>query len=248
MCMSENEVEVIPILKSSFKSLIKEPGFIGLYLLPYIVLVIATAHLWWILGTLDMTPTISSSLQTFLIENIVWIVIYAIGIALIGLTVYAAIILKAAARKRGKTLAAAEAVGRGISYIIPLLGVILLIGLFTIGPFFLFIILANKGPEIFALGILIWFIPMIYIGVRLSLGAQICVIKNLGPINSLKESWQITKGNFWLIFVTMLILSIMSGIISLIPKVGSLISALVIGPAGLIAITFIYLELVGEKS
>ncbi|KXA89225.1 hypothetical protein AKJ57_05660 [candidate division MSBL1 archaeon SCGC-AAA259A05] len=126
-----------------------------------------------------------------------------------------------------------------------------LMGLIIGTPFLAFILLAILVSPIGIIGGLIWLLPMIYIGVRLSLYAQACVIEDLRPVECLKRSWRTTKGNFWRIFAIGLILAMIGGIISaavnLIPVIGStlgsLITTLFIAPATAIAFTLIYLSL-----
>ncbi|MEF8879595.1 MAG: hypothetical protein V5A64_04310 [Candidatus Thermoplasmatota archaeon] len=50
----------------------------------------------------------------------------------------------------------------------------------------------------------------IYVGLRLSLFVYAAVIDGLGPIESLKESWRVSKGNVILLFVTFIIMMIIS--------------------------------------
>lgn len=249
--MPVKEVEIVPVLKRSFRLLIKDPGFVGLYLLPYFVLVIAFLHIWSVLGTPNIstavrtTPELQSpsGVQTLIMDNILWIVFSAIAAAVLGLIAHAGIILKATAREKGKSLSFAKALSQGVAYVPRLILAFILAGLIVGGPFLAFIIIAIKATPIAFLGAAIWFLPMMYIGVRLALIAQACVVRDLGPIECLRECWRTTKGNFWLIFVTAIILSIISMVIGLIPILGNLISLIVVGPAGLIAFTLIYLGL-----
>jgi len=64
----------------------------------------------------------------------------------------------------------------------------------------------------------IFIIIEIYISTRLSFSCFISVEKNQGAIKSIRESWGITKGNFWNIFGKMLVIGLfaVSGFIGLI--------------------------------
>ncbi len=246
----KEEIDVIKILKRSFKSLIDELGFIILYLLPFAVVLIAFVHIWLSFGTLTPWATIrtSSEIISLLRDWIVWIVVYGIAYMVLFVCADAAIILKASARERGKEMGLDKTLVKGIRYVPRLFVALVLVGLIVVGPLFLFIGLAVLAPldvflAVLLLAILVWFIPMFYIGIRLALFAQACVLKDLGPVGCLKECWRMTKGNFWLIFVTGLLLGIVSMLIGLVPQVGLLIAMVLVGPAGIIAYTLIYLGL-----
>ena len=236
----EGEIEVVELLKKSFKSLIAEPGFILPYLLPLAVALVLLAHIWLTYGTL----TFSFSVRPMLI----WIVVYGLAFLITALTATAAIISKAGARARGERLGVGGALAEGIGLVPRLFAASVLVGAVVVGPILLLIALAILLiPSILLVVPLLlaflWIIPAIYIGVRLALLAQACVLEDLGPVECLKRSWGLTKGNFWLIFVLMLLFGIISFVIGLIPVVGSFVTMLFVHPAALIALTFLYLEL-----
>lgn len=247
---AEEEIDIVKILKRSFKSLIEEPGFILLYLLPFAVLLIAFVHLWMSFGTFPSWTTIQNArpLFNFLRGWIIWLVVYFIGFLVLLLCTQAAIILKADARARGKEMGWGKAFTKGIRCFPRLLAALLLAGIIITWPLLLAIGAAVFAPPliliaVLALVLIAWLIPMIYISIRLALFAQACVLENMGPVGCLKECWRMTKGNFWLIFVTAFLLGIVSIVIGLIPIVGSLIAMVLVGPAGIIAYTLIYLGL-----
>ena len=62
-------------------------------------------------------------------------------------------------------------------------------------------------------GIIVGFICF-YFTARLWLSLPILMIENLGCIESLKKSWQMTKGKFWSIFVTILLISLVVGLMT----------------------------------
>lgn len=257
--MSDDEdIEVVPILKRAFKSLVDEPGFVGLYLLPFTVLAIVFFHAWTALNIAAAVKNISE-IQSLLIENAVWIILYIGAFVILGLIAFAGIILKAKARENGKRIGFVKSIRKGSTYAPTLFLIFILVGIIIFGPFLGLILLEMMGLSIgieavmiIAIGAIIWLLPMIYLGVRLSLVVQACIIEDLGPVKSLKTSWRTTSGNFWLIFVTGLLLGIISIAITIIPRIisptigqaiGSLIAGAIVGPAGLIAYTIIYLKL-----
>ncbi len=247
---AEEEIDVVKILKKSFKSLIEKPSFLLLYLMPFVVALIAFVHVCLVLGTWTPWTTVgtTSALINFVKGWILWIIVYAIAFIITMLTSQAAIILKAAALKRGKSMSLGGALAKGIRHIPRLFAALVLVGVIVAGPLFLLIGAAVFAPPpiliaVLALVLLAWLIPMIYISIRLALFAQACVLENMGSVGCLKECWHMTKGNFWLIFVTAFLLGIVSIVIGLIPIVGSLIAMVLVGPAGIIAYTLIYLGL-----
>lgn len=253
---AKEEIDVIKILKRSFKSLIEEPGFIGLYLIPYVVILIAVVHVWLAFQTLDPAAVARTFINVWR-GWIVWIIVYAIALLVLFISAQAAIILKAGARARGKVISVGEAFVRGIGYFPRLLVAGILAGLIVAGPIVLLMALAiiffmvpmgAAVAVVAVIGIMLWIIPMIYIAVRLALYAQACLLDDEGCVGCLKRSWGLTKGNFWLIFVTMLLFWIISVVIGLIPVVGSLVATLLVGPACIIAYTLIYLGLRKTRS
>lgn len=66
------------------------------------------------------------------------------------------------------------------------------------------------------LGLLLLIIPGIYLSVMLVWFGQIIVLKQLSPVDALKESWRRMKGNFWAYFAIGLVLGL-GIIISAIP-------------------------------
>lgn len=252
--MPKGKVEIASTLKRSFRCLIEDPGFIGLYLLPAAVSAVASLLIFnTLISRLHAIPT--TGIRSWIASNIWWIVgwgvAYGIALVVISLAAHAGVILKATARERGKGMSFSAALRGGFGFVPKLFVASVLMGLIIGTPFLAFILLAILVSPIVIIGVLIWLLPMIYIGVRLYLYAQACVIEDLGPVECLKRSWRTTKGNFWRIFATGLILAIIGGIISaavnLIPIIGSILGSLIttlfIAPATAIAFTLIYLSL-----
>lgn len=70
------------------------------------------------------------------------------------------------------------------------------------------------------------------------------MIENVGIIESIKRSWKMTKGRFWVLFGTTMVMSLIIGIISyileLIPIVGYVTYYLFFTPIAAIMSTVIY--------
>lgn len=255
----EEEVDVIKILKKSFKSLVKEPGFILLYLLPFTIVCIAFVHFWTILGIGSEAVFVRfrsfSEFVDFVKPLLVWIFVYGVGIVITMLAAQGAIISKAGAMERGQSMGLGDALARGVRCVPKLFAAAVLVLVIVAGPLFVSLGLLSSGIAAFApllalLGVILllgWIIPMIYVGVRLSPVAQACVLEDLGPVGGIRECWRVTKGNFWLIFVTMFLLAIPSLLLNQISHVGFLISMLVITPPGWIALTLLYLGIKATK-
>jgi len=92
---------------------------------------------------------------------------------------------------------------------------------------------------IVVLGLLCFVIPGIFLGVRLSFFRYFIIDKNLKIGESLKESWQITRGNFWNLFLFYLLCGLI-GILGLICFFIGLFWAI---PTTEIATAFIYRKL-----
>lgn len=76
----------------------------------------------------------------------------------------------------------------------------------------------------------------IYISTRLTFAVFISVDKNQGARKSIKESWNMTKGNFWDIFLKLLVI----GLFSIVGIIGFFIGILVTYPLGMIVIVMLY--------
>ncbi len=272
MIMSD-DVYIIPIIKKSFKWLLKDPTYILLYLIPYAISTIQIIHMRTSFGTTFFRDaSIGQNLQLInsLIPLGIWVLFYTLILFIVGMMIFALIIQKVKVQVEGEKIKLAKAFKQALPKIPALLGSYLLLILLLTGP-----AIALLGLIIFSLssgftmtfwlvigilGLLIWLVPMIYWGVRLSLYAPACVLEDLGPIETLKESWRVTANNFWLTFSLFFLFAILGWIV-LFPInflqitsgwVGSLIAPLlvmiVIGPASSIAITLYYMSLSEGKN
>jgi hypothetical protein len=100
------------------------------------------------------------------------------------------------------------------------------------------------------LGFVALFIPGIFLGVKLFFVQYGILIGNKGVVSSLKNSWKITKGNWWRVFILMIVFSIVSMLISSVVAISSvlgiitsLVASLLIIPWQLSSFTLAYLQL-----
>jgi len=125
----------------------------------------------------------------------------------------------------GKTLAVRESITTGLKRFWAFFGMALLIGLaiagvalvgiipaVCIGPFFIIVIV----PAI------------IYLGARWSMGTPALIAENLGPIDALRSSWNLTDGLIWRTIGFLLLSSLLGYIVMYVPAivVGFLLAAL----------------------
>lgn len=72
---------------------------------------------------------------------------------------------------------------------------------------------------IVVLGLIALIIPGVYLGIRLQFFKYFVVDKSYGPIKALKESWKITRGNVWNLFLF--------GLLMILVNIGGLLVLLV---------------------
>ncbi len=92
---------------------------------------------------------------------------------------------------------------------------------------------------IFVIGFLLLIIPGIIFAVRLQYVNYLIVDKNLGPIEAIKKSWHITRGNTWNLFF----FGILLGLINLLGVLALLVGLFVTVPLTLLANTSVYRKL-----
>ncbi len=63
--------------------------------------------------------------------------------------------------------------------------------------FFIYLLATILYSLVILLGFILFIIPGIYLAIRFSFYEYFIIDKKMGVIKSLKESWKITKGNFW---------------------------------------------------
>jgi uncharacterized membrane protein len=93
------------------------------------------------------------------------------------------------------------------------------------------------------LGLVLLIIPGIIIAIRMSFYVYLMVDKNMNPVDALKESWKMTKGSFWRLFLFSLLTLgvIVLGILAL------LVGVVVAVPVVSLAYIFIYKFLEDNK-
>lgn len=93
-------------------------------------------------------------------------------------------------------------------------------------------------------GLILLIVPGIYFGIRLQFYGFFIVDKKAGIVESLKGSWQITKGSFWNLFFFGLLLAL----INLAGFAVFLVGLFVTIPTTLVASAFVYRKLLGIKT
>ena len=220
------DIDIGLIIKKAFKSIIHDPGYITLFLLPMLISVVFGVIMWFLLDIDFQALTQASSDPTLLasvLQNNLWSLVgigifYIVVISVVSVTVHAATIKKVEAQEKGDKLSVSEAFSAALPMFPRLFGATFLFGLLIVLPILglvglmFFGIAANSTPLIcLSSGLLILlFIPLIYFVIRLCLFSQTCVVENLGSVGCLKQSWKITKGNVILLFVTGLLLAIIA--------------------------------------
>jgi hypothetical protein len=72
---------------------------------------------------------------------------------------------------------------------------------------------ATTGLVLLVLGIVLLIIPGMYVNLRISLSEIACVAGGKSAIESVKNSWSVTKGNLWSIFAIIVVLGIIEGVV-----------------------------------
>jgi hypothetical protein len=113
------------------------------------------------------------------------------------------------------------------------------------------------GALLVIIGLIIFIIPGIYIGVRFTVSAQAAVLERQSVTNSLRRSWNLVEGNWWRVFGIVLVVAILVFLLeTLVGRlVGAVVGAalgtglstvvvgIVIQPIQSIALTLLYYDL-----
>lgn len=113
---------------------------------------------------------------------------------------------------RGNQAPWQEFINKGLGKLLPLIGLAILAGLAIV------------------VGLVLFIIPGIYLILKLAVSSFALVDKNLGVVESMKASFAITKGNVGKVagyIGVSILISIIAGILTWIPVVGTAVSALV---------------------
>ncbi len=252
------------IVIKSVKMIFRDLGYIGLYLLPFAISVPTYIFTYdkisYLRSLADMNKLNFAEIYQFAILALpIYLIIWIISSISASGT-----IIKAYEEFKGSRLPALSALGEGIRFVPRLIGASIIssvvVSSIVLTPFallFLGTYTKNYSPIFILVGLsitlfLIMGILAIYLSLKLSLFAPACVLKDLGCIDSLKESWRITKGNLLFVFIVLIFIAIFSipfAILNYIPigiPIGSLLSVLIIGPVSSIALTLTFLKLSGE--
>jgi uncharacterized membrane protein len=90
-------------------------------------------------------------------------------------------------------------------------------------------------------GFVLFIIPGIYISVRIGFAGFALIDEKLGPVDSIKRSWALTRGHFWNLFGFSVVLALLNILGVLLLGVGLLITS----PICLIASVYVYQKLKG---
>jgi uncharacterized membrane protein len=88
-------------------------------------------------------------------------------------------------------------------------------------------------------GFILLIIPGIYFALRLKFAVYLVIDKNLGPVEAIKKSWKITKGNVWNLFF----FGILLGLINILGFICLIVGLFITIPLSMLATTFVYRKL-----
>lgn len=88
-------------------------------------------------------------------------------------------------------------------------------------------------------GLILLIIPGIYFAFRLKFASYLVIDKKLDPVNAVKASWRMTKGNVWNLFF----LGILLGFINLLGLLCLVIGLFITVPLSMLATAFVYRKL-----
>lgn len=99
-----------------------------------------------------------------------------------------------------------------------------------------FVIAMIVNALVVCLGCVLLIVPGIYIGVRLSFVSQFVIDRELGFMDALKASWEVTKDNAWHLFLAMLLIGLFALVGILCFGIGLLYTA----PVASVATVIVY--------
>jgi len=259
-----DEDSCVELIKKSFHKVFHDMGYIVIYLIPFIGGLLTLLFIQilgvYLFSRLPTMPSFQSPSQmpsismTELGILLIALGIYILIISILGIISMIAATIKANKEESGVHINASDALRESLRYILSVIGASIIVVLAAISPFLLGTIIAIIGGVLHSLALLgigslvmiITLIPVIYIGLRLSLYLQACVIDNLGAIECVKKCWHVTKGHVLLLFITLLILNLVALPFSLINivlpqfQIGTFLSMLIVGPISAVTLTLIY--------
>src|SRR5580693_1005392 len=112
---------------------------------------------------------------------------------------------------RGRRVDLIASMKVGLSRFLPVLGVAISVGLLS------------------GLSAILLLFPAFIVMTMLFVAMPACIVEQLGPINSLKRSAQLTKGHRWKIFGLWLLVLVIAGVVNLIPKAAGIFGGASVG-------------------
>jgi uncharacterized membrane protein len=88
-------------------------------------------------------------------------------------------------------------------------------------------------------GLILLIIPGIYFAFRLKFACYLVIDKNLGPLEAIKKSWKMTKGNVWNLFF----FGILLGLINILGFICLILGLFITVPLSMLATAFVYRKL-----
>ncbi len=113
------------------------------------------------------------------------------------------------------------------------------LALFYYKPIVKYILASAVQGIIILLGFILLIIPGVILAIRLQYSRYLVVDKNLGPIEAVKTSWKITRGNTWNLFFFAILLVL----INILGILCFLVGLFVTAPLSMLAFTFVYRKL-----
>ncbi len=111
--------------------------------------------------------------------------------------------------------------------------------LFYLKPLVNFILGSLIRGVITVIGFILLIIPGIIFSIRLQYVTYLIVDKNLPPVQAVKKSWEMTKGNVWNLFFFTILLFLVNVLGAILLLVGLFITV----PLTMLATTFVYRKL-----
>jgi len=106
-------------------------------------------------------------------------------------------------------------------------------------PIVKYVLASIAGGLIALVGFILLIIPGVILAVRLQYATYLVVDKNLGPIEALKTSWKLTRGNTWNLFF----FGILLGLINILGLLCLVVGLFITVPLGMVATAFVYRKL-----
>ncbi len=92
-------------------------------------------------------------------------------------------------------------------------------------------------------GLILLIIPGIFFAIRLQFASYLIVDKNIGPVQAIKASWHMTRGNAWNLFFFTILLCLINVLGALCLLVGLFVTV----PLTMLATTFVYRKLLNAN-